>query len=49
LITDVQEEKLKTVAAGIRSQGGIAEYAVQDVSSEQSWIEVVQKAALISW
>lgn len=44
LITDVQEGKLKAVADEIKNQGGIAEYAVQDVSSEQSWISVVGKA-----
>lgn len=45
-ITDVQEGKLKAVVDEIRGLGGIAEYAVQDVSSEQSWIEVVQKVIL---
>eukprot|EP01133_Synstelium_polycarpum_P016524 gene16524-19639_t len=46
-ITDVQEEKLKTVADGIKHRGGIAKYAVQDVSSEQSWIELAQKVELL--
>jgi cyclopentanol dehydrogenase len=42
-ITDVQEEKLRVVAESIRAQGGIVEYAVQDVSLEESWIEVLRK------
>lgn len=42
-ITDVQEEKLKGVVKQIRNFGGIVEYAVQDVSSEQSWLEVAKR------
>ncbi|MES2141054.1 MAG: glucose 1-dehydrogenase [Bacteroidota bacterium] len=44
LITDVQEEKLKTVVAEIKAAGGIADYIVHDVSSEESWKKVAQKA-----
>ncbi|QIL37921.1 glucose 1-dehydrogenase [Pedobacter sp. HDW13] len=46
-ITDVQEAKLKAVAEEIKRQGGIAEYAVQDVSSEQSWIDMAEKTELL--
>ncbi|MDL2141690.1 glucose 1-dehydrogenase [Flavobacterium tructae] len=47
VITDIQEEKLKTVVDEIRNLGGIAEYILQDVSSEQSWIEVATKTELL--
>lgn len=44
LITDVQEEKLKSVVAEIKAEGGIADYIVHDVSSESSWEAVAEKA-----
>lgn len=44
LITDVQEEKLKAVVTEIKADGGNADYIVHDVSSEDSWKKVAQKA-----
>ncbi len=44
LITDLQEEKLKSVVAEIEAEGGIADYFVHDVASENSWKAVVEKA-----
>ncbi|WP_218054495.1 SDR family NAD(P)-dependent oxidoreductase [Anaerophaga thermohalophila] len=44
IITDVQEEKLKAVAAEIKANGGVVEYVVHDVSLEDSWNTVAQKA-----
>jgi len=35
---------LKTVVAEIKDAGGIADYIVHDVSSEDSWKKVAQKA-----
>ena len=43
IVTDVQEEKLKAVVEHIISHGGVADYVVQDVSSEKSWGEVTKK------
>lgn len=42
-ITDIQEEGLKNVAHQITSSGGIVNYMVHDVTSEQGWADVVQK------
>ncbi|ALI98878.1 SDR family NAD(P)-dependent oxidoreductase [Rufibacter tibetensis] len=42
-LTDVQEEKLKTVVQEITQAGGKAQYGLQDVSSEQSWRETVEQ------
>jgi cyclopentanol dehydrogenase len=44
IITDVQEEKLKAVAGEIKANGGVVEYVVHDVSSEDSWKKVAEKA-----
>src|SRR5258705_4630492 len=44
LITDLQEEKLKAVVAEIKADGGIADYVVHDVTSEDSWKVVARKA-----
>lgn len=44
LLTDVQEEKLKAVVAEIKSAGGVADYMVHDVASEESWKKVAEKA-----
>jgi len=43
IITDVQEEKLKEVVKEIRAAGGTADYVVHDVSSEESWNDVIKK------
>lgn len=44
LLTDVQEEKLKSVVDQIRLAGNTADYIVHDVSSETSWQAAVEKA-----
>lgn len=44
LLTDLQEEKMKNVVAEIKADGGIAEYIVHDVTSEEDWKKVVEKA-----
>lgn len=44
IITDMQEDKLKTVADEIKSSGGTVEYVVHDVSSEDAWKKVSEKA-----
>lgn len=44
LITDLQEEKLKGIAEAINSSGGRAAYIVHDVSSEDGWKIVIEKA-----
>lgn len=44
LLTDLQEEKMKNVDAEIKADGGIAEYIVHDVTSEEDWKKVVEKA-----
>jgi cyclopentanol dehydrogenase len=45
LLTDVQEQKLKSVVDQIRLAGHTADYTVHDVGSETSWQEAVKKAA----
>ncbi|PJR04069.1 SDR family NAD(P)-dependent oxidoreductase [Avrilella dinanensis] len=44
LITDIQEEGLKNVKNEITANGGIVDYIVHDVTSEQDWDKVVNKA-----
>lgn len=44
LITDIQEEGLKNVTNEITANGGIVDYIVHDVTSEQDWDKVVNKA-----
>lgn len=46
-ITDVQEEKLQKVANDIKNDGGNVAYSVHDVSSENDWKNVVEKAETI--
>jgi cyclopentanol dehydrogenase len=43
LITDVQEDKLRSVATEILEQHGIITYMIQDVSKEESWTQVIEK------
>lgn len=44
LLTDIQEVKLKALANEIKKNGHSVSYAIHDVSSEGSWIEIVSKA-----
>jgi NAD(P)-dependent dehydrogenase (short-subunit alcohol dehydrogenase family) len=43
VLTDVQADKGVEVAAGIGKAGGKAQFARQDVTSEEEWIEIVRR------
>lgn len=47
LATDMQEDKLKTWVATAQQEGLLIDYAVHDVTLEQSWKDVVAKAVLL--
>jgi cyclopentanol dehydrogenase len=47
VITDVQEQKLKTVVGEIIQAGGTATYCVHDVSSEYDWEVVIEKTSML--
>jgi 3alpha(or 20beta)-hydroxysteroid dehydrogenase len=44
MLTDVDAAKGEALAARLRDKGGKAEFRVQDVASEQSWIDTVAAA-----
>ncbi|MNE12457.1 Cyclopentanol dehydrogenase [compost metagenome] len=45
LITDIQEDKLIAVTNGILAENGVVDYMTQDVSTEEGWKNVTEKAA----
>src|SRR5690606_25947607 len=47
VITDIQEEGLQNVADQISEVGGVVNYLVHDVTSEQDWDKVINKT--IEW
>lgn len=44
LITDIQEDKLKAVVDEVLLQSGVITYMIQDVSTEEGWKTVTEKA-----
>ncbi|WP_118974934.1 SDR family NAD(P)-dependent oxidoreductase [Taibaiella koreensis] len=44
LLTDIQEEKLRSVVGRIRLEGNTADFIIHDVSNEASWQKVVETA-----
>ncbi|GIP47652.1 2,5-dichloro-2,5-cyclohexadiene-1,4-diol dehydrogenase [Paenibacillus sp. J53TS2] len=44
VITDIQDEKIQTVAKEITDQGGVAVALTQDVTSEEDWARVTETA-----
>ncbi|TBO44452.1 SDR family NAD(P)-dependent oxidoreductase [Pedobacter kyonggii] len=47
LITDVQQEKLSAVANEILAEDGVVAYMTQDVSTEDGWKSVTEKAVTL--